>query len=106
MVRRWMRWICVIDLAFALSFGLWLASVDDDIAMLSSAFDTKLRMLQVIGALGVLGTLVAINYCIRSWGDSGLWFWTKVWNTLLMLGCVGYTFFLLNWHMLNFGLNR
>ena len=35
----------------------------------------------------------------------GLWFWTKLWNTLLMLACVGYAFFLLNWHMLNFRLN-
>ena len=52
-------------------------------------------MLQVIGVLGVLGTLVAINYCLRSWGDAGLWFWTKVWNTLLMLACFGYAFFLL-----------
>lgn len=104
-LRRWMRWICVIDLTFALCFGLWLASVNDDIAMLGSGFDTKLRMLQVIGALGVVGTLVAINYCLRSWGDSGLWFRTKVWNTLLMLACIGYTFFLLNWHSLNFRLN-
>jgi CubicO group peptidase (beta-lactamase class C family) len=104
-LRRWMRWICVIDLTFAVCFGLWLASVNDDIAMWSSAFDMKLRMLQVIGALGVIGTLVAINYCLRSWTDSGLWFWTKIWNTLLMLACVGYTFFLLNWHLLNFRLN-
>ena len=26
-------------------------------------------------------------------------------NTLLMLACMGYAFFLLNWHMLNFRLN-
>ena len=48
---------------------------------------------------------MAINYCLRSWSDTGLWFWTKVWNTLLMLACLGYTFFLINWHMLNFKLN-
>ena len=104
-LRRWMRWVCVIDLAFILCFGLWLTSVNDNIAMLSSSFDMKLRVLQVVGLLGLLGTLVSINYCLRSWGDSGLWFWTKVWNTLLMLACLGYSFFLLNWHMLNFRLN-
>ncbi len=104
-LRRWMRWICVLDLTFITCFGLWLVSVSDDIAMLSSNFNTKLHMLQVIGVLGVLGTVVAINYCLRSWSDSGLWFWTKVWNTLLMLACIGYTFFLLNWHSLNFRLN-
>ena len=30
---------------------------------------------------------------------------TVAWNTLLMLACLGYTFFLINWHMLNFKLN-
>ena len=61
--------------------------------------------MQVVGLLGALGTLIAINYCLRSWESEGLWFWTKVWNTLLMLACLGYAFFLLNWHMLNFWLN-
>ncbi len=104
-LRRWMRWVCVFDLTFVICFGLWLVSVNDDIALLSTSFDTKLRMMQLIGLLGVLGTLVGINYCLRSWSDPGLWFWTKVWNTLLMLACFAYTFFLLNWHMLNFRLN-
>jgi CubicO group peptidase (beta-lactamase class C family) len=103
-LRRWMRWVCVIDLTFIVFFGLWLMSVNDNIAALSSNFDTKLRMLQVLGALGVIATLVSINYCLRSWADEGLWFWTKLWNTLLMLACFGYSFFLLNWHLLNFRL--
>jgi CubicO group peptidase (beta-lactamase class C family) len=104
-LRRWMRWVCVIDLLFVICIGLWFSSVNDNIALLGSSFDTKLRLLQAIGVLGVLGTLIAINYCLRSWADPGLWFWTKAWNTLLMLACFGYTFFLLNWHMLNFGLH-
>ncbi len=104
-LRRWMRWVCILDLAFLFCFGLWLMSVNDNIALLSSGFDTKLRMMQAIGLLGAIGTLVAINYSLRSWSDTGLWFWTKVWNTLLMLACLGYTFFLINWHMLNFKLN-
>jgi hypothetical protein len=80
-------------------------SAEDNIGLLSSHFDLKLRLLQVIGVLGVIGALLAINYCVRSWRDGTLWFWTKVWNTLLMLSCLGYAFFLLNWHMLNFRLN-
>jgi CubicO group peptidase (beta-lactamase class C family) len=104
-LRRWMRAVCAVDLIFMAGLGLWLASVTDNLADVSSNFDMRLRVLQVVGLLGVLGTLVAINYCLRSWGDTGLWFWTKVWNTLLMLACIGYTFFLINWHTLNFRLN-
>jgi CubicO group peptidase (beta-lactamase class C family) len=104
-LRWWMRLVCVVDLGFLAGFGFWLSSVDENIALLSSRFDPKLHAMQVVGLLGVLGTIIAINYCVRSWAADGLWFWTRVWNTLLMLACVGYSFFLLNWHVLNFRLN-
>jgi len=104
-LRFWVRVVCLVDLAFVTGFGLWLSSVDENIALLGSRFDPKLHAMQVFGLLGVLGTLIAINYCVRSWAADGLWFWTRVWNTLLMLACVGYSFFLINWHVLNFRLN-
>jgi len=104
-LRFWVRLVCIVDLVFLGAFTLWLSSVDENIALLGSQFDTKLRLLQVVGLLGVVGSLVAINYCVRSWRSDGLWFWTKAWNTLLMLACLGYSFFLLNWHMLSFRLH-
>ena len=104
-LRWWMRLVCVVDLGFLVGFGLWLSAADENFGVLSSRFDPKLRAMQVVGLLGVLGTLIVINYCVRSWRSEGLWFWTRVWNTLLMLACLGYSFFLLNWHMLNFRLN-
>ncbi|HZP25385.1 MAG TPA: serine hydrolase domain-containing protein [Terriglobales bacterium] len=104
-LRFWMRVVCLVDLAFMAGFGLWLSSVDEDIALLGSRFDPKLHAMQAVGLLGVVGTLIAINFCLRSWRTQGLWFWTKTWNTLLMLACLGFTFFLLNWHVLNFRLN-
>ena len=104
-LRFWMRWLCAINLAFAAGFAAWLSSVDADIALLSRHFDFKMHLLQVVGVLGVIGALVAMDYCLQSWKNGTLWFWTKVWNTLLMLACLGFAFFLLNWHMLNFRLN-
>jgi CubicO group peptidase (beta-lactamase class C family) len=104
-LRFWVRMVCIVDLVFLTAFGLWLSSVDENIALLGSRFDAKLHAMQVIGVIGVLGTLIAINYCVRSWAAEGLWFWTRVWNTLVMLACVGYSFFLINWHVLNFRLN-
>jgi CubicO group peptidase (beta-lactamase class C family) len=97
--------ICFLNLVFAACYALWLTSVDENIALLSRNFDGRLHLLQVVGVLGLIGALVAIYHCWRSWGNASLWFWTKVWNTLLMLACVGFAWFLLNWHMLNFRLN-
>ncbi|HLI63070.1 MAG TPA: serine hydrolase [Terriglobales bacterium] len=103
--RFWMRWLCLLNLVFLGGFAAWLMRVDQNIALLSRHFDWKLHALQVIGVLGVVGTLLAIPYCARSWKSRDLWFWTKVWNTLLMLACLGFAFFLLNRHMLNFRLD-
>jgi hypothetical protein len=104
-LRLWTRLVCILDLVCLAGFTTWLMSAQDNISLLSSHFDPRLHLLQVAGVLGVVGALLAIAYCLRSWKDEGLWFWTKVWNTLLMLACVGYAFFALNWHMLNFHLN-
>jgi CubicO group peptidase (beta-lactamase class C family) len=104
-LRAWMRWICVINLIFLAGFAGWLMRANENIALFGSQFDLRLRALQAVGVLGVIGTPIAINYCVKSWMSEGLWFWTKLWNTLLMVGCLGYAFFLLNWHLLNFRLN-
>ena len=104
-LRTMLRLVCFLNLVFAGCYAAWLTSVDDNIALLSSHFDGRLHLLQLVGVLGLIGALISINYCWRSWGNASLWFWTKLWNTLLMLACVGYAWFLLNWHMLNFRLN-
>lgn len=104
-LRFWMRWLCTINLAFVTGFALWLTSADENISLFSRHFDFKLHLLQMVGVLGVIGALVAMDYCLQSWKNGTLWFWTRVWNTLLMLACLGFAFFLLNWHMLNFRLN-
>ena len=104
-LRTWIRMVCMLNLICLAGFATWLLSVQDDIALLSSHFDNKLHLLQVLGALGVGGALISVFFCLRSWKDETLWFWAKAWNTLLMLACMGYAFYLLNWHMLNFRLN-
>jgi len=105
--RRWrmlMRLVYFIDLVFMGLFALWLSSLESDIAGLSSHFDTRLHLLQALGLVGALASLLSVVYCLRSWRSESLWIWTKIWNTMLTLACLGFVFFLLNWHMLNFNL--
>ena len=103
--RRWARTICALNLVFIGGITVWLTMVGKNLSLLSSHFDGRLRALQLIGLLGVIGALGAIWYFVRSWREPDLWFWTRIWNTLLMLACLGYAFFLLNWHLLSFSLN-
>ena len=103
--RMMMRLFSILNVAFVGSFGAWGLSVDDNIGLISSQFDLRLHLLQVLGVLGAIGAVFSVVYCVRTWKDDSLWFWAKLWNTLLMMACVSYAFFLWNWHLLNFNLS-
>jgi CubicO group peptidase (beta-lactamase class C family) len=103
-LRRVMRIVCVLDLAFVGLFFAWLSSLESNLAGLSEHFDGRLHALQVLGVVGLIGSFASIDYCIHSWATNSLWIWTRIWNTLVLLACLGYVFFLLNWHMLKFNL--
>jgi CubicO group peptidase (beta-lactamase class C family) len=102
--RRLVRVVCLIDLVFIGTLVV-IFSGDLPTALLSSRLDVWIHALQVLGLLGAAGSLV-VAYCVlRSWGNSRIWLWTKVWDGLILLGAAGYVFFVLSWHLLNFNLN-
>ncbi len=103
--RRTARVVCILNISLLVIFGLWMVMAQDNIGLLSSHFDGRLRVLEALALFDVLGALVGIWYFVRSWREADLWFWTRIWNTLLMLACLGYAFFLVNWHLLNFSVN-
>jgi CubicO group peptidase (beta-lactamase class C family) len=103
--RRLIRTVCALDILLLVVLAICITAVENNIGLLSSRFDGRLRVLQLLALLDVLGALVGIWYFIRSWREFDLWFWTRIWNSLLMLACIGYAAFLLNWHILSFSLN-
>jgi CubicO group peptidase (beta-lactamase class C family) len=104
-LRVVMRLVCIVNLAFVALFVAWGMSLQNSIEGLSHHYDGRLHLLQVVGLIGLIGSFVSIYYCIHSWAANSVWMWTRIWNTLLLIACAGYIFFLLNWHMLNFHLN-
>jgi CubicO group peptidase (beta-lactamase class C family) len=104
--RKWRRWAkiaCIIDLIYLLGF-LWVFTLLQKLE-LGSGGDFKLHLLQVLGLLGGIGALLTVIAAITSWTDAAQWVWYKIWNTLLAIGCVGFFWFLVHWHLLNFNLN-
>ena len=104
--RKWRRWAkiaCIIDLIYLLGF-LWIFTLLQKLE-LGSGGDFKLHLLQVMGVLGGVGALLTILCAVKSWADPAQWVWYKIWNTLLAVGCVGFFWFLVHWHLLNFNLN-
>jgi hypothetical protein len=103
-LRMMVRAACIINLLAVGLFVAWISSLQNNIAAFSEHSDGRLHAMQVVGLIGLIASLVSIYYCVHSWATNSLWIWTRIWNTALMLACLGYVFFLLNWHMLNFRL--
>jgi len=102
--RRLVRIVCLVDIAYVVLLLIIVNALDNP-GGLGQWGDLLLHTSQVIGLLGGIGTLIAILSAIKSWSDAQQWFWYKLWNSLLAIGCAGFFWFLVHWHLLNFNLN-
>lgn len=83
---------------------LTFASMLSDFSVLSKRSDFWLRILQVIGLVIGMGSLVVLYNSIRCWTNKHCWFWSKIWNAFLALACVGFFWFIYHWNLLSFHL--
>jgi CubicO group peptidase (beta-lactamase class C family) len=101
--RLWIRMVCALDLIFFLALVAVVSS--DDPGTFSDKRDLPIHLIQGVGVLGVLGTVLVFIGCLRSWADSGLWWWNKFWNLVVLAAQLGFVWFVLYWNMLDFNLN-
>jgi predicted membrane channel-forming protein YqfA (hemolysin III family) len=98
------RLVCFGVVAFVVGLLLFVSKTSNP-SGLSEKGDFSLHLLQILGLLAGLGSLIAIYNSLKSWGDEQQWFWNKIWNIFLAIGCVGFFWFIYHWHLLNFHLN-
>ncbi len=99
--RLWIRLVCALNLIFFVAMILTFSSAGH----LSEKLDLRINLIQAIGVLGVLGTVLVVMACLRSWRDRNLWVWAKAWNFIVLLACLGFVWFVLYWNLLDFNLN-
>ena len=95
------------SLAFLLFFGayvLFFTIALKDIGMLSPRGNPWLRLIQLLGWLGIAGMIVALYSAFRSWHESGVWWWGRIGETLIALAFVGVFWFVFTWNMLHWSL--
>ncbi|MGA7525470.1 MAG: serine hydrolase [Acidobacteriaceae bacterium] len=102
-LRRLIRLVLAADLAFLLCWTVLLISSGGN-PLLNSSLDGRLRLFQVIGWIGSLGTLLVIYGVARLWRARGEWWVSRVGNLLIALAAISFSWFLLHWHMLHFSL--
>ncbi len=102
--RRWrvaIRMVMLLDLIYMVS---WLALLAGGVTALVGNVDPTLRIIQLVGWLGSLGTLVVSYSIVKTWHSSGEWFMSHVGNLLVLVSALSFSWLLLHWHLLHFSL--
>jgi hypothetical protein len=101
--RLWIRLVCALNIIFVVAMLQTFSNAEA--GAFNEKLDLHINLIQAIGVLGALGTVLVLIACLRSWRDPNQWIWAKVWNLLVLLACVGFTWFVLYWNLLDFSKN-
>jgi CubicO group peptidase (beta-lactamase class C family) len=95
--------VCILDLVFVIGWLIFISGTDE-VANLSRSRDPLLYILEILGVIAALGTLIVVLNAFRSWAKAGKWMWAKLFNVALALACLGFTWFIWHWNLINFNL--
>lgn len=104
LVRILIRVVLAFDLAFIVSWLTLLVSSGGN-PLFNATLDPTLRVMQIIGWIGTLGTILILYGLFRLWRARGEWWVSHFGNILIALAAVSFSWFLWHWHMLHFSLN-
>ena len=131
-LRTWSRAICALNVLFVVLFAVVIASGDGATGL--NGIDGRLHALQALEAIAAAGSLVVVYNAFRAWlrrpamisilaagasrsggtTSSSLSYGatselqrrpSRLLETLIALACLGFTWFVVYWHILNFSLH-
>lgn len=103
-LRLMVRVGCVMFTLFFAAYALFFTMALKDIGLLSPRGNPWLRLIQIAGWIGVLGTAAAIASAVQSWRTPERWWAVRAGDTLIALGCVCAVWFIFTWNMLHWTL--
>jgi len=102
-LRLAVRLVCILDLVFVVGWLIFISGTNE-ITNLSRSRDPLLYLLQILGVIAAIGTLIVILNAFRSWAKTGKWIWAKLFDVALAFACIGFTWFIWHWNLINFNL--
>jgi hypothetical protein len=103
-LRIIVRLVCLLDLVFVAALATFFIMSEKDIGILSPRFDPVLRIIQIVGWLGIVGTLAVLYSALLSWREPERWWLSKLADTVIAAACVGFIWFVYVWNMLHWSL--
>lgn len=104
-LRLWVRVLCALDVIFVATMITIVVLSEKYLSLFSSKMDFWFHLLQFVGWIGILGTLVMLWNALESWRFAERGKWSKIWDTLIVVAAVGFTWFALSWNVVNWNLN-
>jgi CubicO group peptidase (beta-lactamase class C family) len=102
--RRWRLAIRLVMLVDLIYMTCWVSLLSGGQPLFDSSLDPKLRLIQLLGWVGTLGTLVVLLAVVRTWRAPGEWRFSHLGNLLIVASALSFSWFLLHWHLLHFSL--
>jgi CubicO group peptidase (beta-lactamase class C family) len=101
-LRLLVRVVCALDLTFLGIFAAFLVIVlSSQNARQTAGGDFLLHLLQLVGWLGVLGSLVALYNAWVSWRTPGRGVWSRIGDTTIALACMAFVWIAFMWNLLH-----
>jgi hypothetical protein len=98
------RLVALAYLIFFGGFATFMSIAFKDIGLLSPHYNGWLRLIQLFGWLGVLGTLIVLYNTFRVWGQKDRWLWSRISEAGIAVACLGAVWFIFMWDMLHWSL--
>ena len=93
LLRFGVRIVFILDLVFIASFLLLLTYGLTHLEILSSQGTKWFYLVQTIGVIGAIGTIVALLNAVFSWKSKRKRIWGKLASTIMLLACLGLLWF-------------
>lgn len=102
--RRSARLVAILDLLFWILFAGTITQASSHLNLLSSSADWWFRVMQIIGWLGIIATIVCVINYFRTYGTQGRWWWAKVQDVIIVLAALMSIWLIIITHVLSFSL--
>jgi CubicO group peptidase (beta-lactamase class C family) len=108
-LERRLRWavriVFGLNLFFIVTLSGFVLVASNHLELLSDSSNIWIWLIQVIGVLGTLGTIVVFYNAIYTWTSDRYQIWGKLQATLFALACLGVLWLVFAGHLLSFNSN-
>ena len=102
--KGWRVAIRIVVLLDLIYMACWVSMLAGGQPLFDASLDPKLRMIQILGWLGTIGTLVILYAVAKTWRSPGEWLLSRTGNLLIVASALSFSWFLLHSHLLHFSL--